>query len=596
MARSAYTGTLLVVMWTAWQSVVGWQQVGNVGDIARFGFLLFQIFALVQLALTLFFAPLSAASAITTEKDRRTFTLLLVTDLTNSEIVLGKLLGSLLQISVLLAAAFPVFALCLLLGGVSIAQVAATFALTVAVAVATGALGLVIALWRERTFQTLALTALVVVIYFLGVEGIFGVLPEGKLAGLSTADWKVVFSPFSALVAIASPGSDQGGLGRVFGPVGIGSLAYLFLASAAVTAVGIAKLRTWNLTSETLEPCESPAEHEGGVGTKSAQAQTEAVNTGDAGRETLLAPQLAGHRLGGPGARERTRRPSREVWDSPILWREIVTRAYGRRSLMIKAGYLLFFAMTLAYLYAQRGTGAEAALAIRALVPLAVLSLLLINAQAVVSVTSERDSGALDLLLVTDITPKEFIFGKLGGVFYNTKEMIVPPLVFCVLGWLGGYFSGEVFVYLSLAYLVLAAFSAMLGLHAALAHETTRAAVASSLGTVFFLFVGILICIFLILISGSFERQLPSFALFIIGGSLGLYASLGARNPSRAIALAAGMCPLLTFYSIGSILLGASLGPFLVATAAYGFATLAMLIPAVSEFDVALGRTTAHEG
>ena len=57
--------------------------------------------------------------------------------------------------------------------------------------------------------------------------------------------------------------------------------------------------------------------------------------------------------------------------------------------------------------------------------PLLLLSLVLVNAQAVTSLTSERDVRALDLLLVTDLSPKEIVFGKLGGVFYNTKEMIL---------------------------------------------------------------------------------------------------------------------------------------------------------------------------
>ena len=43
---------------------------------------------------------------------------------------------------------------------------------------------------------------------------------------------------------------------------------------------------------------------------------------------------------------------------------------------------------------------------------------------------------ALDLLLVTDLTPKEIIFGKLGGVFYNAKEMILlPAAMFVALWW-----------------------------------------------------------------------------------------------------------------------------------------------------------------
>ena len=57
------------------------------------------------------------------------------------------------------------------------------------------------------------------------------------------------------------------------------------------------------------------------------------------------------------------------------------------------------------------------------------LSLLLVAAQAATAITSERDTGALDLLLVTDLTPQEFIFGKLGGIAYNTKEYLLPPLL-----------------------------------------------------------------------------------------------------------------------------------------------------------------------
>ena len=79
--------------------------------------------------------------------------------------------------------------------------------------------------------------------------------------------------------------------------------------------------------------------------------------------------------------------------------------------------------------------------------------------------------------------------------------------------------------------------------------------------------------------------------VFILAGSVALYASLGAKNPSAAITLVAATCPFFTFYSIVSFFLGGKFAPFLVSTSVYGFAILALLIPAVSEFDVALGRT-----
>src|SRR5262245_38518241 len=105
--RALYLSLLWVLAFTTWQATVCWQTTATLGDTARFGLLLFQILSYVQLVLLMFFAALSAASTIAQEKDRRTFVLLLVTDLRNYEIVLGKLLGSLLQIVLFLAGVLP---------------------------------------------------------------------------------------------------------------------------------------------------------------------------------------------------------------------------------------------------------------------------------------------------------------------------------------------------------------------------------------------------------------------------------------------------------------------------------------------------------
>src|SRR5262245_60928051 len=101
VTRVAYLGLLWVLCVTAWLGTTGWTRMPTVGETARLGPLLFDLLTWLQLALFLFFAALGAASAITQEKDRRTFLLLLLTDLTNTEIVLGKLLGSLLPILLL---------------------------------------------------------------------------------------------------------------------------------------------------------------------------------------------------------------------------------------------------------------------------------------------------------------------------------------------------------------------------------------------------------------------------------------------------------------------------------------------------------------
>ena len=232
-----------------------------------------------------------------------------------------------------------------------------------------------------------------------------------------------------------------------------------------------------------------------------------------------------------------------QVWDNPILWREIRTWAYGRKMLVIRLAYLLLFAAGRRAACTGCCAGGQplaSARRPRPCVPLLLLSLVLVNAQAVTSLTSERDARALDLLLVTDLTPKEFVFGKLGGVFYNTKEMVLLPLLLCVYLWPGRRPEpGEPRSTCSAGWPCSYAFVAVLGIHAGMIYDNSRTAIATSLGTVFFLFVGVATCMrIMVAFSGSFQAQFQPFLAFMLGGGVGLYVALGARNPSTAIGVA----------------------------------------------------------
>ena len=147
--RSIFLGALWILLLTVWQTTVGWERPATLGDQARFGLIAFQLLAYVQLGLLLFFSALSAASAIAQEKDRRTFVLLLLTDLRNYEIVLGKLFGSLLQLVLFLAGSVPLLALLLLLGGIAPEQIFDAVVVLFFTGLAAGSLGGLIALWRN---------------------------------------------------------------------------------------------------------------------------------------------------------------------------------------------------------------------------------------------------------------------------------------------------------------------------------------------------------------------------------------------------------------------------------------------------------------
>jgi hypothetical protein len=74
-----------------------------------------------------------------------------------------------------------------------------------------------------------------------------------------------------------------------------------------------------------------------------------------------------------------------------------------------------------------------------------------------------------------------------------------------------------------------------------------------------------------------------------------MYVALGWRNPSPALGWASALTPLLTFVLITSFLLGNHGTVFVLTVFTYGFATGAMLVPAIHVFDVATGRTTVRE-
>ncbi len=578
VSRAAYVAALLVLMCTAWLLLAGTQVVRNVGDMARFGAMLFQILAPLQMALTIFFSALLAASAVTQEKDRRTLVLLLLTSLTNSELVLGKLLASLLGGLVLLAAALPLFMLSALFGGVSFEQIARVFGVTLATAVVSGSIGSLLALWREKTFQTLALTVLTLVFWLALGEVVVRAVLGDSWCGISTEVWGAVISPWQAILLATRPlVAEQNTLPYVGNAIN-GFLLLAGVVTLALNGIAVAMVRVWNPSRE-IRP-------------RLAEAEEPESIWGLTEESAAAARKLTARNVHSAGGK------TRQVWDNPIIWREMTTWAYGRKVLVIRLGYMALIGLAAAALHLSMRSeeGLTTINAVLLLVPLFVLSLVLINAQAVTAVTTERDIRALDLLLVTDLSAREFVFGKLGGVFYNTKEMVLLPPALCIYLWTAGALGTENLVYLLVGLLVMDAFVAMLGVHSGMSYGNSRVAIGVSLGTVFFLFVGIATCMrMMIAFSGSFHVQIQPFLAFMLGGGVGLYAALGSRNPSLAIGIASVLAPIATFWAITSFLLQYTLSVFLVTVFTYGFATTAMLVPAISEFDVAKARTAGGE-
>lgn len=537
IGRAIYAGSLLAIIATCWLVMTGTQSITSAGDTAHFSATLLRTLAPLQLTLAVLAAAMTAAVAVSVEKDRRTLELLLLSRLTERELVLGKLAASLVRVLLMLLSAIPVFAIASLFGGVTVPQLARLFVVTTAAALAAASIATTVAFWKDTTFQAVAITAFALVAWVVAGEAVVGWF--GPEAGEQVSPARAMFAALT--------------------PAGGGLVSFLGLCSGVIVVtnvLAIYRVRAWNMAREAR---------------RAAQARAQA----------------------GP-ARQR---PARQVWANPILWREICTNAYGRTIVIVRLAWLLLFAAAVTSVMTEARVDRPDRFAVAvAVIPIALASLLAVTALAVTSITTERDRGSLDLLLVSDLEPKEFIWGKLLGVLAVAREVVLLPLLLCIVLVGSGIASVENGVYLVLGTSLLLFFAAVLGIHIGLSYPSSRRAIAVGLGTIAFLFIGVATAMRIMVAFGaSFELQLAPFLAVIVGGGIGLYAALSARNPSPAIGWASAILPALTFVGITGFLQGNTLQVLLVAAVAYGFATVALLVPAIGAFDVLTGRTTAGE-
>ncbi len=584
--RTVYGLALLLLICTAWMILAGTQVIRNVGDMARFGAILFQILAPLQLAIILFLSAIQSASSIAVEKDRQTLILLLMSRLSNSELVLGKLFSSLLNNGVMLMTSIPILMLIVLFGGTSFDQVAWTVAVTLITALTAGSIGATVALWREKTFQTLALVALAIV-FWIGLAAGIGLVRQ-PLWGLDPEWVSSAMSPISAILAASSPSVASNWSNEV--------VPYLLFATAltiSLCSLSVFRVRKWN-PNRDVRPGQQE-EYSGDVDLFTGQVIL------DEEGNPVAQPDTSHH------VDDRSRKvnqKSRRVWDNPILWREMCTWAYGRKILFIRIAYWAMAALVFVALYSLMGEAtratADASVSIpviaRPFAPFLLVSLVMVNALAVTSITNERDGRALDLLRVTDISPKEFLFGKVFGVLYVAIDIVLIPVAMCLYIAFHGAITVENLLYLLLAIVILNVFVTVLGIHCGMSYGGSRQAISVSLGTVFFLFLGIVTCmVMMVSFTGNVEAQLTPFLACIVGGAIGLYVALGWNTPSPALVLASALLPLAMFYSITSLLLENYLSVILVVAFTYGFTTTAMVMPRLSEFLVSTGRSKISE-
>lgn len=129
---------------------------------------LVDLFFIGQYVLASLMAPSFAGGAITGEKERKTYELLLSSPLRPAAIVAGKLIASLTHLAVLIFSSLPIVMLCLPLGGVSFYEVLAAYLGLIVSVITFGMISIACSSYFHRTASALVVSYLLILPLAIG--------------------------------------------------------------------------------------------------------------------------------------------------------------------------------------------------------------------------------------------------------------------------------------------------------------------------------------------------------------------------------------------------------------------------------------------
>jgi len=191
--------------------------------------------------------------------------------------------------------------------------------------------------------------------------------------------------------------------------------------------------------------------------------------------------------------RGQATRVPRTVWANPVAWREAKTRTTGGglvRACIIIGGAAAAIALMVAYAQGTlSATELPRWLAALTIVQVAIVLLIATNTAAT-SMTKEKESQTMDLLLTTPLTSKYILWGKLRGLVSFAAPLLAGPLitlfVFAGYSLVKGDFPPLVWVETGLELGVLlilyTGLACVLGLRVSLTSRTNVTAVMYSIG------------------------------------------------------------------------------------------------------------------
>ena len=133
--RAVFVGILLLGLASVWVGRIDGQTVPPIQVMAEIGGSFYSTIAFTQLTLVFLAAPAATAGAVCQDKSSGTLAQLLLTDLSDAEIVMGKLAARLVLVIGLAGCTLPILAISSLLGGIDPEALTGVFLITISAAI-----------------------------------------------------------------------------------------------------------------------------------------------------------------------------------------------------------------------------------------------------------------------------------------------------------------------------------------------------------------------------------------------------------------------------------------------------------------------------
>ncbi|MBV9126398.1 MAG: ABC transporter permease subunit [Planctomycetes bacterium] len=417
-----------------------------------------QTFVVQQLLIILIATPALAASAITEEKTRGTLQYLLTADLRPGEIILGKLLGRMAQVALLILAGLPWLCFLGVFGGLSPVLLLAVVGLTILPVFALGAASLLASVWTRQTRSAvLGLYSIggLALLLFAGVHSLHQTVTSAMAGGASGGLGEALLDQADGLLNLLNPiyVLEPGWGGNQWAELGL-RLGGAVLAWGGLGAVCLG-LAVWRLRPAYIRQLEGAGKKKkthwwlarrSEVGTDPIRWKARQVE----GVAPLAVLQYIPRWLGMTLVFLAT------VWYSGASVLAHLPNQFSGAHL-VRLVWNLDLAGLLAVLNSL--TGAEEDFLILALV-VVFLASLVVGIRCSGAISGERENQTWEALLLTPLETRQLIRGKLWGILGATYPYLlayaVPALLLSLLGgWLSFFWVvlGLAMTWLAMFYL-----------------------------------------------------------------------------------------------------------------------------------------------